>query len=69
MPGEHLSPAELAARLDVAVRTVYDMNYRGTGPSYFRTGAENGRVRYRLVDVERWERERMVEREPVGRAR
>jgi predicted DNA-binding transcriptional regulator AlpA len=64
MPGEHLSPAELAAREGVPLATVYDWNYRGTGPRYFRTGrSPGGHVRYRLADVEAWERSRMVERE------
>jgi predicted DNA-binding transcriptional regulator AlpA len=63
MPGEHLSPAELAAREGVSVWTVYDWNYTGAGPAYFRTGTSpGGRVRYRLADIERWERERMVQR-------
>ena len=70
MPGEHLSPAELAAREGVSVWTVYDWNYRGTGPRYFRpAGGSNGAARYRLVDVEQWERDRLVSQEPVGRAR
>ncbi len=63
MPGEWLSPAELATRWGLAVRTIHDMNYRGTGPRYFRTGPSNGRVRYRLADVLAWERTQMVERE------
>ena len=66
MAGEHLSPAELAAREDVSVATVYEWNYTGTGPRYFRAGRH---VRYRLADVERWEQEQMVKREPAGRAR
>jgi predicted DNA-binding transcriptional regulator AlpA len=71
MPGEHLSPTELAARLGVALRTIYDMNYRGTGPRYFRTGTSpGGLVRYRLSDVLAWEREQTVDRdrEATGRA-
>jgi hypothetical protein len=69
MPGEHLSPAELAAREGVSIATVYEWNYRGTGPRYFRTGASpGGRVRYPVAWVEAWEREQVVEREPAGRA-
>src|SRR6266545_6056384 len=65
MPGEHLSPAELAAREGVSLAAVYNWNYTGTGPPYFRTGGtQTGPVRYRVADVERWELERMVEREP-----
>jgi predicted DNA-binding transcriptional regulator AlpA len=47
--------ADLAAREGVPLATVYDWNYKGTGPRYFRAGRH---VRYRLTDVERWERER-----------
>jgi len=65
MPGEHLSPAELAAREGVPLGTVYAWNYTGDGPRYFKAGRH---VRYRLADVLAWERERTVEREPVGRA-
>ncbi len=69
MSGEHLTIPELAERLHVSVRTVKDMNYRGTGPRYFRTGTQNGRALYPLAWVEEWERAHEVEREPVGRAR
>jgi excisionase family DNA binding protein len=50
----HLSPADLAERLGVPLATVYSWNSTGTGPRYFRAGRH---VRYRLGDVERWERE------------
>ncbi len=39
MPGEHLSPAELAAREGVPLGTVYAWNYTGDGPRYFKAGA------------------------------
>jgi len=66
MPGEHLSPAELAAREGVPLATVYSWNYTGDGPRYFKAGRH---VRYRVADVEQWERERLVVREPAGHAR
>jgi predicted DNA-binding transcriptional regulator AlpA len=56
----HLSPADLAAREGVPLATVYTWNYTGTGPRYFRAGRH---VRYRLADVERWEREREATRD------
>jgi predicted DNA-binding transcriptional regulator AlpA len=62
MPGEYLSPAELADRYGVTLAAVYNWNYTGTGPSYFRTGGDAGPVRYRLADVLEWERERMARR-------
>jgi predicted DNA-binding transcriptional regulator AlpA len=37
----------------VPLATVYDWNSKGTGPRYFKAGRH---VRYRLADVERWER-------------
>lgn len=68
MPGEYLTPQELATRLGVAVRTLNDMRYRGTGPRFLRTGATSGRVRYRLADVLEWERKHTVEPKAAGRA-
>jgi Helix-turn-helix domain len=56
----HLSAADLAAREGVPLATVYSWNYTGTGPPYFRAGRH---VRYRLADVERWEREQEVARD------
>jgi predicted DNA-binding transcriptional regulator AlpA len=63
MPGEHLSPVELAAREGVSLAAVYNWNYTGTGPAYFRTGGSAGPVRYRLQDVLAWERDRLAKRE------
>ena len=62
MHGRYLTAAQLADRLGVALRTIYDWNYRGTGPRYLRTGTENGPVRYPLAWVEEWERGREVSR-------
>jgi excisionase family DNA binding protein len=56
----HLSPADLAAREGVPLPTVYAWNHTGTGPRYFRAGRH---VRYRLADVEAWERQQEVRRE------
>jgi predicted DNA-binding transcriptional regulator AlpA len=70
MPGALLTTAELAARYGVSLACVYNWNYTGTGPAYFRpSGTQTGPVWYRESDVEAWEQARMVQREPVGRAR
>jgi hypothetical protein len=61
--GEHLSPADLAAREGVTVAAVYKWNYTGEGPAYFRTRGDRGPVRYRIEDVLEWERGRLAERQ------
>ena len=50
-----LSPTDLAGYLDVPRSTVYEWNYRRTGPPTIRIGKH---VRYREADVEQWLRER-----------
>ncbi len=46
-----LSAQELAAYLDVPLRTLYAWRYRGEGPPGFRVGRH---LRYRWRDVEQW---------------
>lgn len=46
-----LGPEDVAAMLDVPVRTVYAWRHRGTGPPGYRVGRH---VRYRREDVEAW---------------
>jgi excisionase family DNA binding protein len=46
-----LRPDEVAALLDVPVRTIYRWRSQHAGPRGFRLGRH---VRYRLEDVERW---------------
>ncbi|SEF34481.1 DNA binding domain-containing protein, excisionase family [Amycolatopsis pretoriensis] len=53
MPAKHLSIRDLSDRLGVPVPTLYRWNSHQTGPKYFRAGRH---VRYRLADVEAWER-------------
>ena len=48
-----LTPDELAARLRVPKATLYQWRYRGEGPRAIKVGRH---LRYRLADVERWER-------------
>jgi excisionase family DNA binding protein len=49
--GAFLSPAELAAYLQIPVQTVYRWNYAGEGPKALKIGRH---LRYRRDDVERW---------------
>jgi predicted DNA-binding transcriptional regulator AlpA len=53
---QHLSPEDLARREGVPVSTVYRWNSDGTGPRRLKIGKH---VRYRLVDVEAWEMQRL----------
>jgi excisionase family DNA binding protein len=46
-----LSPATLAAYLDVPVKTIYVWRTNGTGPRGIRVGKH---VRYRQADVDAW---------------
>jgi hypothetical protein len=50
----HLTQAQLAKRLGVSQRTLEGWRYRGKGPAYLRL---EGRVAYRLTDVEQFEQE------------
>jgi predicted DNA-binding transcriptional regulator AlpA len=52
----HLTPAQLAEREGVSLRQVRHWRATRTGPPFIRLGPQT--VRYRLDDVERWERER-----------
>ena len=54
----HLTTDELAERLggDFSVETVKRWRKTGTGPKYIRVGKH---VRYRLADVEAWEKSRL----------
>ena len=55
---EHLSPDDLAERLGVPVKTVYQWNTSGLGPPRLRIGRH---VRYRLRDVVAWENRHYVD--------
>ena len=48
---EWISPEQLAAELDIPVKTLYQWRYRGTGPRADRIGKH---VRYRRRDIEAW---------------
>jgi len=57
-PDRHLTVTEFAEREGVPVRTVYWWNQTGAGPRRMKMGRN---VRYRLADVEQWEKTRIVE--------
>jgi predicted DNA-binding transcriptional regulator AlpA len=48
---EWISPSQLAAELDIPIKTLYQWRYRGTGPRAHRIGKH---VRYRRRDIEAW---------------
>jgi len=50
----HLTTEELAERLKLSVRTIEDWRLDRKGPAYLEDP-----VRYRLADVEAWERSRL----------
>jgi hypothetical protein len=54
---KHLTVSDLAEREGVPVATVRAWNYKGVGPRFMRIGKY---VRYKLSDVEKWERSRLV---------
>lgn len=53
----HLTPATLAERLNVSLRSVERWRVTGEGPAYIRAGAR--KVLYPLPEVERWEAARL----------
>jgi predicted DNA-binding transcriptional regulator AlpA len=60
---EYLKPEDLAAEVQVPVKTVYVWNLKGTGPRVTRIGKH---VRYSRVDVDDWLASR---RDDAGRAK
>lgn len=52
----YLSPAELADRYGVTIKTVYYWNQQKTGPRYIRLGRQ---IRYPLSGVLAWEQSRI----------
>jgi len=55
-----LTPKELAERWKVQVGTLRKWRYLDTGPSYIKMGdGRNSQVRYRLVDVVDYEKDRL----------
>lgn len=60
MEERHLTTSELAKRLRVPIQTIYHWNHAGTGPKRMTFGRT---VRYKLSDVEAWERDHYTESE------
>jgi excisionase family DNA binding protein len=59
----YLTVQDLAERLRVPKRTVYDWNLRRVGPQFMKIGRH---VRYRVADVEQWEKTRIAGRGRVA---
>lgn len=56
MKQTYLTPAQLARRWDMSVRTLANWRSRRTGPSYIKlSDGRGGRVRYLLASVEQHE--------------
>lgn len=53
----HLTPEKLAEREAVSIRTVERWRVTGDGPRYIRVSAR--RILYPLVEVEKWEADRL----------
>lgn len=53
----HLTPADLATRWSVSIGHLANLRSMEAGPIYLKLG---GRIRYRLVDVEAFERQTLV---------
>ena len=47
----HLTPKQLAERLQIKERTLAAWRYLRIGPAYMRTGRV---IRYAIADVDRW---------------
>lgn len=46
-----MSVDDLVIYLKIPKQTIYQWNYRGTGPTYFKVGKQ---ARYRREDVDNW---------------
>lgn len=51
-----LTPQQLANMLNLPIASIYDMRYRGTGPTAIKISGKA--LRFRLSDVEAWLRDR-----------
>lgn len=63
MATEWLTPNQLAAELQIEVKTLYQWKYRGIGPPVARIGRH---LRYRRVDVDEWAQQRVTADEQQG---
>ena len=60
MAVKHLTDDQLAERLGCAPETLRDWRRDGRGPAYIKDGAKF--IRYRVADVEAWEKSRLKAR-------
>ncbi|HVR73907.1 MAG TPA: helix-turn-helix domain-containing protein [Planctomycetota bacterium] len=58
MSGRHLRGPEAAEYLGVSTRTLEDWRIRGGGPPFIRISCKC--VRYRLIDLDEWSRQRLA---------
>lgn len=58
MQVRHLNQKELSNRLGISCRTLERWRWTGVGPRFIKI---EGRVKYRLVDIEAYERERICQ--------
>jgi len=65
-----LTQQEVAEMLNVSVGTVENWRYRGVGPAYIKLGpgTRGTKVRYRIEDVEAFERKMTVQPNTVQNA-
>jgi DNA-directed RNA polymerase sigma subunit (sigma70/sigma32) len=56
----HLNTEQLAERLGVKPEAVRKMRQESRGPAYIKGEGSRAMVRYRLADVEAWEKSRLV---------
>lgn len=64
-PDQHLiTPAQLAIRWGLSLHTLSQWRANNSGPVYLRLGdGERPRIRYRLVDVQEYERRQLENRQ------
>lgn len=56
-----LTPLALADRWHIDVKTLSNWRIAGKGPSFVKVGVgRNGKVLYRLDDIEAWEKKRIM---------
>lgn len=53
----YLSSRQLAKRLGISVHTLKNWRQKGYGPPFLKLAGPQSRTRYKLADVETWERE------------
>jgi hypothetical protein len=64
-PDQHLiTPAQLGIRWGLSLHTLSQWRANNSGPAYLRLGdGERPRIRYRLVDVQEYERRQLENRQ------